>query len=331
MTARRWCFTLNNPEGALDTSAWAARGVIGAVWQRERGEQGTEHFQGYIKFNNTRRLAFVKTTLKTDRVHLEPARGSNDQCVDYCIKISTHVDGPWWFPDEATVRASTQGQRTDLVDMAAAAKEGKPLLEISEIDPATYIRNYRGIQHYRSLHNPAAVNRDVVNVLCLWGSSGVGKTYWVRRLLGQPVFEPEIKSDQVWFNGYNGEKIILLDEYTGQLPIAVFNKILDPYAYMAPCKMAPYVAAEWTGVIILTNLKPADWYPTFKHDPVQVNSVFRRIGFGPYLGISPTNTYREINTREEMDAFVQSIAPADESAEESDEEPPSQRQKPSTP
>lgn len=313
MQSRRWCFTLNNPESALDTSTWAARGVIGAVWQRERGEQGTEHFQGYIKFEKPKRMPWVKSTLHSDHVHLEPARGNNDQCIDYCIKISTHVEGPWWFPDEATVRSSTQGQRTDLSEMAAAAKEGKSLMEISELDPATYIRNYRGIAAYRQLHNPAAKNRDVLKVICLHGPSGVGKTYWARRTLNKPVFEPEIKKDQVWFNGYNGEDIILLDEYAGQLPIPIFNKICDPYAYMAPCKMAPYVAAEWHHVIILTNLCPTEWYNEHTTDILQRDSVFRRIGYGPYAERETDRIYREIKSREDMIRFAEMIKPQDDS------------------
>ena len=48
MTSTRYVFTINNPEAPLDTAAWEAAGVRHAVWQLERGAEGTPHLQGYI-------------------------------------------------------------------------------------------------------------------------------------------------------------------------------------------------------------------------------------------------------------------------------------------
>ena len=41
MTSTRYVFTINNPEAPLDTAAWEAAGVRHAVWQLERGAEGT--------------------------------------------------------------------------------------------------------------------------------------------------------------------------------------------------------------------------------------------------------------------------------------------------
>lgn len=319
---RRWVFTLNNPEGALDTGGWAAAGVAACVWQLECAPTtGTRHYQGYIQFCRPVSLTALKRAVCSDSLHGEPAEGTHEQCVAYCSKTDSRVDGPWWFPDEATVRGRKQGSRSDLAELAAAAKEGKSLLEISEINPSTYIRNYRGIQHYRALHNPAARDRGVIKVVCIWGPSGVGKTHWARRTVGSDIFEPEIKKDQIWFNGYNGECVLLLDEYSGQLPIPLLNRVLDPYAYQAPCKMAPYVSAEWTYVIILTNLRPYSWYPSHLYDSKQIDSVFRRIGYGEWAGRDTNRRYVEVNSREDMDAFAASCSSSTALSE--DEEPPS--------
>lgn len=153
--SRRWIFTLNNPEAVLDTSDWATRGVTAAVWQRERGEAGTEHFQGYIKFGAPHRMKYIKDTLKTDRIHVEAAKGTHEQCIDYCTKMASHIEGPWWFPNEAAVRTATQGKASQLCDMAAALVDGKNMSEVADIDPATYIRNYRGLASYALLKLPA--------------------------------------------------------------------------------------------------------------------------------------------------------------------------------
>ena len=65
MTSTRYVFTINNPEAPLDTAAWEAAGVRLAVWQQERGAEGTPHLQGYITFKRTtaaRREALARRT-----------------------------------------------------------------------------------------------------------------------------------------------------------------------------------------------------------------------------------------------------------------------------
>jgi len=70
--ARFWCFTLNNPDGNLDVDL-AIPAVRYAVWQLEVGEEGTEHFQGYLeleKANGSRisRILFLVLTLSNEGI-----------------------------------------------------------------------------------------------------------------------------------------------------------------------------------------------------------------------------------------------------------------------
>lgn len=96
MTARRWCFTLNNPQDAfrgpinLQTIGGSAKYIIA---QLERGESGTEHLQGYVEFKQSIRLAAAKKLLPT--AHWEIAKGSKEQCKEYCSKQETRLSGPW--------------------------------------------------------------------------------------------------------------------------------------------------------------------------------------------------------------------------------------------
>lgn len=110
MTSRRFVFTINNPDGLLSLDGW---GVTACVYQEEVGESGTHHFQGYIKFEMSRRAAYAERVLG-GHAHLEPARGSDEECIAYCTKEESRVGGPYWFPSEADVRAEKQGRRVDL-------------------------------------------------------------------------------------------------------------------------------------------------------------------------------------------------------------------------
>jgi len=120
MTSRRWVFTVNNPSELLELDGW---GVTACVYQEEVGESGTHHLQGYVKFETSRRAAYVERVLG-GHAHLEHARGSHAECIEYCTKVDTRVGGPYWFPSEEDVRAEKQGRRTDLEEMCAAIKAG---------------------------------------------------------------------------------------------------------------------------------------------------------------------------------------------------------------
>lgn len=336
MAARRFVFTVNNPDAPLDRSGWRERGVVAAVWQLERGSQGTPHFQGYIKFERPRRFRWVQETLGR-ACHVEVARGSDDDCIKYCTKEDTRVSGPFWHPDQAAVRSHRQGSRTDLASLCDMLKEGKSYGEICAEDPAAYARNARYLREV-ALVMDAKQPRPFVRSLTLHGPAGIGKSTWAYTHLAQPVYCPTItENGTVWFDGYDGEPVLLLDDYRGQLDYTLFNRLLDRWYYRAPIK-GGFVVAKWTYVLILTNVPPTLWYPAHKYEDAVVDAVLRRAGYGKWDGADPDRRYKYVGTREELDAFASLFVPASPAAaspvvaaaaaapnEEEAEEPPSKR------
>ena len=54
LRARNWCFTLNNPGYALTPDVdfvYEGCPVTFMVWQLECGDEGTEHYQGYLELD----------------------------------------------------------------------------------------------------------------------------------------------------------------------------------------------------------------------------------------------------------------------------------------
>ena len=83
MASRGWMFTINNPqEEDIPTLEWKNAEYI--VYQKEVGENGTEHFQGYLYLKCVARLSALKKL--NSRAHWEQRRGSHDQARAYCIK-----------------------------------------------------------------------------------------------------------------------------------------------------------------------------------------------------------------------------------------------------
>ena len=72
--AKRWCLTLNNyTEADIRT------------FKRELGENGTPHLQGFLHFKKRYRMHQIKAMLSR-RMHLEMARGTDEQNDKYCGK-----------------------------------------------------------------------------------------------------------------------------------------------------------------------------------------------------------------------------------------------------
>ena len=68
---------------------------------------------------------------------------------------------------------------------------------------------------------------------------GIGKTTACYERLGSQPYTPKItEAGAIWFDGYAGEEILLLDDFRGQIPIHEFNAICDRFPYRAPVKEA---------------------------------------------------------------------------------------------
>ena len=93
-SGRRFCFTYNNYKNSevLDFVAkFSAMKTCKFIFQREIGEKGTPHLQGYCEFKNPRDYSFQKKF--PSAVHWEKARESLACNVDYCAKSDTKEEG----------------------------------------------------------------------------------------------------------------------------------------------------------------------------------------------------------------------------------------------
>jgi len=135
--ARDWCFTLNNPDFAINEVDIPVS-VKYLVWQLEIGEEGTPHYQGFIQFYSAQRLSALKKLFPT--AHFEKRRGTAEQARDYAMKEESRVEGPW----EIGEFVGGQGKRTDLVDAAELVKQ-KGARAVAHEMPAVYLKFHRGL------------------------------------------------------------------------------------------------------------------------------------------------------------------------------------------
>lgn len=253
--AKHYCFTYNNPTlDSDDIINVLKQDVTYLVFQKESGENATVHYQGYFELKTPKRITALRRILAC---HYEKRNGSVQQAIDYCKKDDTRVAGPWEVGTPSHV-STERGKRNDLIPLYDAARAGKTLDEIADLNPASYMRNYRAIQHIRqmkALENPGV--RETLNVLVYFGAPGTGKTY--KAYTDYPDLYAIPCGKDIWFDNYAGEKTMLYDDFSGQVRLVDLLRYLDKYPVQVPVKGA-FVFLHCTTIIITTNVHPSRWY-----------------------------------------------------------------------
>lgn len=236
------------------------------VYQKEQCERtGRIHWQGAVKFTRSTRRGQAQLLLNLSNVHMEPAR-SWDNAVQYCMKETTRLEGPWEFGKNIK-----QGHRSDLDVVIKMIEEDKSIKQIADTCPREFIKFHKGIGALRSAkQEPPGIDRKVCLLL---GDTGVGKTRFVfDNFKGvYSVFNMCVP----WFDGYDGQEVVLFDECgEGMMGYNVLKQLTDRYPYRVPIKggSVPWMAK----VIFLTSNCPLDeWYPNAK--PIHIRALERRI------------------------------------------------------
>lgn len=287
--SNRWIFTLNNP-GEFKPE-WRPDLMEYLVWQIESGEEGTTHIQGYVRFKKVVSFNSVKQHIGTDRVHLEVAKGTEQQNKDYCTKADTRVaEGEEW--GEFKPKAGTQGQRCDLEEIADKCKQGVPLQVIAADHAGDFIRYHAGIERLHSLIAPPPPIAREVTVILLWGPTGTGKTH---RILNkwEDCYQVDSHGRDPW-GMYTGQAVLFLDEFNWeQWTIQEMNKILDKWRFRLDARYRDKFA-EWTTVAICANTNPASWWPSA--DAVLSSAIRRRLTGKCYFVDSQEPSLEEILT-----------------------------------
>lgn len=176
-------------------------------------------------------------------------KGSVKQNVDYCSKDDNFI--------EFGIRPQA-GARSDLNHLYKAIKKGQSDRELLDNGHfPTWSRSLKAVDRVRGLYRPKANQRKII---LHYGPTNVGKTYTCFK--DHPdLFEiPISKKGDLWFDGYDGEDVCLIDEFSGQMPLNALLKIIDiDYVRRVPTK-GSHVWWNPKIVYISTNIHPCKWY-----------------------------------------------------------------------
>lgn len=272
----RWCFTENLSEAWRP--AFNETEMLYLVWEIETAPTtGRQHVQGYVRFRNKKMLQTVKNLLHSNDIHLETARGSEQQNRDYCLKeVNNNPDTE--HGEEGTFNpeiAANQGRRTDLEEVSRKVLEPNAKLgDIARENPVTFVRNCSGLVKLFMLTREVGPLTRTISTTWLWGETGVGKTHRVRTTYPEAFV---VKPGRDPFGMYSGEKVILFDEWSDQSwTLQDMNFYLDTWATKLDSRYYDKVA-QWTKVFIISNTNPSLSYPYLPERLRQ--AFFRRINY----------------------------------------------------
>lgn len=262
--SRAFCFTLNNytPEEVETVKAWDAKYLI---FGKEVGETGTPHLQGYVSFQNPKKLTALKKL--SVRAHWEIARGTPKQASEYCEK-----DGDVFEKGTRPLSQVEKGQveKDRWATAFQCVQEGR----IEDLDPEIKCNRLKQIEY--------AVERQAVSKRKLdtldgdfehewyFGPSGTGKSRRAREENpGAYIKDPQER----WWDGYAGEEVVIIDDFDkfqvkqgGDM-----KRWSDRYAFRAPIKNG-YTMMRPRKIIVTSQYKPDQIWD----DPETVDAIRRR-------------------------------------------------------
>lgn len=229
--------------------------------QQEIGTSGFRHWQIICYFQKKRTVTATKTQFCVE-AHVEPSRSSAVEA--YVWKSETKVAGTEF---EFGERPLKRNSKTDWDRVLSNAKKNN----LEDIPSDIFIRSYSTLNRI-GVDFAQPVLRTPQKVIVLWGPSGSGKSHWAFENAGDDYY---IKAPLTkWWDGYRGQKTILIDEFRGVIDVSHFLKWVDKY----PCaveKKGSQVYLETTTWYITSNLHPDSWWPTL--DDATQQAVKRRI------------------------------------------------------
>lgn len=269
---RGWCLTVNNPaenEYPETLENLFSKGDITyIVAQKEEGKEKTPHIQMFIQFEHQKAFSTLKELFP--RAHIERSRGTPLQNRDYCTKEEGRIAGPWEYGE-----CPQQGKRNDLAELKKDLDEKMDMKAVSEKHFNQFLRYQRGILAYKLMHAPERDWQMVVQVF--WGPTGSGKSTRARNENPGAYWKSRNAGGSQYFDNYNGQDTIIMDEFRGWIPFDSLLRLLDSTPHQLDIKHGA-VAMSAKKVVFTSNDHPSEWYHLTRFPWNSQNPLLRRIG-----------------------------------------------------
>ena len=220
-------------------------------------ETGTPHLQCYaiVSAQHQRATLVKKAFPNASNIAKQKPRGSISQSVAYCKKDGKFVEFGVQPPDQQP------GKRNDLQVLGELARNGASDKEMMEEDYPTWARNHNALTLARNVFYVPKVRPDI-QVILKYGETRMGKTYDSRKEYPDLYKKPLGKG--LWFDGYAQQRVVFIDEFSGQWPLTDVLQLLDSDPVQVEVK-GGHAHFDPDVIVLATNDHPNRMYTDSSH------------------------------------------------------------------
>lgn len=297
---RKWQITINNPSehgfshDVIKSILSDVKGLTYWCMCDETGDEcSTLHTHLYIYFRNARTAEWVNK--RFPNMHRELVQGTSQENRAYILKdgekFNKEPDGSYHYVDsgnkvhegvnhsdtfeesgDCPVERQGKGKDADvIVDMIKAGATDSEIVDAV----SSAFKDLDRVQRTRSMYRDSQFANSWRNleVVYIFGSTGTGKTRSVMEKYGYAACY-RVTDYQHPFDTYDGQDVIIFEEFRGGLKHGDMLNYLDGYPLLLPCRYFNRQAC-YTKVFIISNIPPEHQYP--KIDIESRAAFFRRI------------------------------------------------------
>lgn len=242
--AKRWVCTINNPTAVDEQFQWLIMGdhdVEYAYFAPEVGESGTPHLQGFFILRKPVRLSALKKLHAT--AHFEKMRGTVEENYTYCSKDQDPLNPTCWehgnladHTSEKLGEKNGEREKKRWKRIHELAREGDIDAFAEEFPAESFLHLDKfATWHARRKARPAILPKGTEHRY-YWGEPGTGKSWSAR----EQFPDAYIKDGTKWWQNYNGEKVVIIDDldphHLKAMSIVCLKTWFDIYPFPAEIK-----------------------------------------------------------------------------------------------
>ena len=252
MSSKYYIITLPASKHVLSTNV-LPEGVQYMKGQLEQGEGGLLHWQFIVYLKKKSRSAAVRKLYPGGHVELTRSAAAEE----YVWKEDTRIPDTQF---EIGKKSLKRNSPVDWDNVWESAKKGK----LDDIPADIKIRCYSNLKRIHQDHlKPEALEKEVKVFI---GPTGTGKSRRAWEEAGPEAYPKDPRSK--FWDGYRGQKNVVIDEFRGSIDIAHLLRWLDRYPVNVEVKGSSTALAA-RKVWITSNIPPREWYPEVDQETFQ--------------------------------------------------------------
>lgn len=270
---RRFAFTLFNfsEQNKEKIKQLSDHFIYAVVGEETCPSTGRKHLQGFIHLKNPWRFGRIKKELGND-IHIEPAFGTDEQNRQYCIKEGNYFE----IGEIKQQNAKRIKHEYNVDEVAEDIIRGVPLKEVITKYPGSFLKWGHNMAKLDYLFNQPKSRDFKTEVYYYYGEPGVGKSRRAKEEAESTNEDIYYKSRGQWWDFYDNQENVIIDDFYGWIPYDEMLKICDRYPYQVPIK-GGYKVFNSKRIWITSNKPLEEIYKFNGFDPTALRRRMTRI------------------------------------------------------